>query len=458
MKIHFQKPRNKKDVAHVTFGSEKISQVFVMFDGSKKITLPAQDKKIINNKRLISLARQIIKLAKHNKTKKISINFQDFKFKNIRLSDRDLAKLIAVNLKMANLDFNHFKTKMDDSWDQVEDIFILGKTTPNIKKGFEEGLLIGEEVNKARVLANAPGGDMTPAILAEEAKKAAEGTDVKVKVLEEKDIEKLKMGGVLGVAKGSSEKPRFIIMEYKNAGNRKPVVLVGKGVTFDTGGINLKPTHSILEMNMDMSGGAAVIHAIVAAAKLKLKKNIIALIPAVENMPSGSSYRPGDILRSMSGKTIEVLNTDAEGRIILSDALTYAEKYKPSLVIDVATLTGAAVVALGQRVSAVFTKNQDVEKLLIKLGEKSGDNVWPMPLWDEYEDDIKGTFGDWANTGKTSYGGAITAAMFLYQFAKNYNWAHIDIAPTMTSIDGDHLAKGAAGSPVRLLVELLKEY
>ncbi len=234
---------------------------------------------------------------------------------------------------------------------------------------------------------------------------------------------------------------------------------MGKGVTFDTGGINLKPTDAILGMNMDMSGGAAVIHTLIAAARLKLRKNIVALIPAVENAPSGSSYRPGDVLRSMSGKTIEVRNTDAEGRIILADALTYAKRYRPALVVDVATLTGSAVVALGERAIALFTQDEKLEQTFRLLGEESGDYVWPLPLWDEYDEDIKGVFGDVANVGKTRYGDAILAAVFLKQFvADAYPWTHLDIAPRMTALPDEFLAKGSAGAPVRLLVKLLEKF
>jgi leucyl aminopeptidase len=210
--------------------------------------------------------------------------------------------------------------------------------------------------------------------------------------------------GVLGVGKGSDLPAKFIILEYMNAqkssasGQGKkgvgPVVLVGKGVTFDTGGVNLKPENYMLGMNMDMSGGAAVLHTVAAIARLKVKCNLVALVPAVENMPSGSSYRPGDVLRSMSGKTIEVGNTDAEGRIILADALTYAKRYNPSLVVDVATLTGASLVALGERASALFTNDEELEKQFRELGELSGDFVWPLPLWEEYDEEIKGTIGD----------------------------------------------------------------
>lgn len=309
---------------------------------------------------------------------------------------------------------------------------------------------------------------MTPRRLAEEAKKAARGTRVKVKILGLKEIKKLKMGGVLGVARGSSEEPRFITLEYRGGPKReKPIVLIGKGITFDSGGLMLKPGKYMTDMHLDKSGGAAVIYAITLAAKLKARKNIVGLVPAAENMPSGSSYRPGDVLRTMSGKTIEIGHTDAEGRVVLADALTYAKRYDPRLVVDVATLTGAAEVALGQQASAVLTRDEKLQKLFFELGEESGDYVWPLPLWDEYESEIKGTFGDVLNTNaKTDYGGAITGAMFLYQFVKNtpprlgdaYPWAHIDMAPRMLATEGEYLAKGAAGAPVRLLIKLLERY
>jgi leucyl aminopeptidase len=239
-------------------------------------------------------------------------------------------------------------------------------------------------------------------------------------------------------------------------------VLCGKGVTFDSGGLNLKPSEGIYEMHMDMSGAAAVIHTVVLAARLKLKRNVIALAPAVENMPSGSSYRPGDILKSLSGKTIEVLNTDAEGRIILADALTYAERYKPQLVVDVATLTGASLIALGQVASAIMTRDEKLADKIREWGEEAGEYVWPLPLWDEYDYIVKGTFGDIPNIpaeGNTRYAGVIGGGMFLYQFAKNHPaWVHIDMAPRMTSAKGDNLAKGAVGSPVRLLLKIIEEF
>lgn len=213
----------------------------------------------------------------------------------------------------------------------------------------------------------------------------------------------------------------------------------------------------MLEMHLDMSGGAAVIHAVALAARLKVKRNIIGLVPAVENMPSGSSYRPGDVLKSLSGKTIEVLNTDAEGRVILADALCYAKRYSPSLVVEASTLTGAALVALGQQASAMLTRDEKIGDKIRELGEKSGDYVWPLPLWEEYEDMVKGNFGDISNipaSGNTRYGGVIGGGMFLQKFADGYPFVHLDIAPRMTAAPGEFLAKGAAGAPVRLFLAI----
>jgi len=287
------------------------------------------------------------------------------------------------------------------------------------------------------------------------------GLPVKVTVLGKKEMQKLGMGALLGVAKGSTEAPTFTILEYKG-GKGKPIVLAGKGVTFDSGGLNLKPSNGIYEMHMDMSGAAAVIHTIALAARLKIKKHVIGLIPSVENMPGTNAYRPGDVLKSLSGKTIEVLDTDAEGRLILADALTYAKRFKPSIVIDVATLTGAAVGALGLHASALMTRDGALAEALSKSGEASGDYVWRLPLWDEYEDAIKGTFADLVNVapGMSRHGAASEAGMFLWQFAKELDcpWAHLDIAPRMTAAPGDELAKGAAGTPVRLLTRFIEQW
>ena len=314
-----------------------------------------------------------------------------------------------------------------------------------------EGLIIAKWVNRTSSLANTPGGLMTNAILAKHAIAYAKEVSVPMKVFGKKDLAQMGAGAILGVAQGSVEEPKLIVAEYRGGKkNEKPIVLVGKGVTFDTGGINLKPSDHILGMNMDMSGGAAVLCSLFCAAELGMERNVTAVVPAVENMPSGSSYRPGDVLRGMSGKTIEILNTDAEGRVILSDALTYAKKFNPSLVVDVATLTGAAHVALGAHASAIFTSDDTIAERALCIAEESGDYVWRLPLWEEYEEEIKGTFGDVTNTNNKNsrYGGASHAAAFLWQFVKDagYPWLHIDIAPRTESAEGEFLAKGAAGT------------
>ena len=455
-----QKSLSKKG-AYVLFTEKKESMAVRLPDGTQAFEIGIGNKKDRTRRQLILLARKIVVLAKSQRVSSVALMFSDMLFVHLKQTEEDVAELIAVNMEMANFDFVVYKTEPKDGWPWVREIIILGDTSHKVKEAFKKGSVIGWEVNECRRLSNTPGGEMTPTLLAAEAKKAAKGTKIAVKILDEKEITRVGMGGILGVSRGSDEVPRFIIMEYTPEGVKgSPIVLIGKGVTFDTGGLNLKSSDGMYEMHMDMSGGSAVIHAIVAAAKLKIKRHVVALIPAVENMPSGSGYHPGDILTSLSGRTIEVLNTDAEGRIILADAITYAKRYKPALTVDVATLTGASLVAVGMRCSALFATDEQTEQVLREAGERSGDYVWPLPLWDEYDEEIKGTFGDIANTGKNRYGGAITAAKFLHTFAKDLNspWVHIDMAPRMTSIEGEYLAKGAAGAPVRLLVDLLESY
>ncbi|MFY9462380.1 MAG: leucyl aminopeptidase [Candidatus Sungiibacteriota bacterium] len=404
------------------------------------------------------LPRQLVRYAKKEKISEFASPLPLARNTDVA----EAASSFAANAVMADYEHNRYRTAPKEGWPEIRRINLFGEKNnlPAMEKGIAQGIIVGEETNLARELANTPGGDMTPRHLAEAAKRAGRKAGFRVKILDERAIKKLGMGGVLGVAKGSAEKPRFIILEYlKGAKAQKPLVLVGKGVTFDTGGLNLKPEHGIYEMHMDMSGGAAVIHGMAAIARLKLPINLVGLIPAVENMPSGSSYRPGDVLKTMSGKTIEVLNTDAEGRVILSDALYYGTKYKPGLMIDFATLTGAAHVALGNYASALFYNREKLAPKLVEVGRRSGDYVWPLPLWDEYLPEIKGTFGDLANIGKGDrYGGAIHGAKFLEQFVGETPWAHVDIAPKMTTVESEHLAKGASGVGVRYIVELAKDY
>ena len=457
-------PKNK-DTILITWTTLSSDTVVRMGDGRMVIEIGIGKREEMTRRKLITTIRKMVTLAKSVNKKKIALDFFDLVSPHLHMLPVELGEMLSTNLEMANFEFVKYRSKPKEGWSTLTDVIVVGKVGGDVERAIRKGKMVGDEVNRSRTLANTPGGEMTPTTLGEVAMSAAEGLPITVTVLGVREMEELGMGAVLGVGRGSDEEPKFIVMEYM-AGmvGERPIVLIGKGVTFDTGGLNLKSDTNMYEMHMDMSGGAAVIHALTLAAKLKIKKNIVALVPAVENMPSGSSYHPGDVLRSMSGKTIEVLNTDAEGRVILADALHYAKKYTPRLVVDVATLTGAICVALGGHASGIFTKTNDLEDGFRKLGEETGDYVWPMPLWDEYESEIRGTFGDWANTGKNRYGGAINAALFLYQFTKDakgkeaYPWVHIDIASRMTSVEGEYLAKGAAGAPVRLLAKLLESY
>ena len=447
-------------------------RLVVLPSGAVLLLVATGEKAQFTHRKAILAMRHIIAAARTEHISELSVSLYDFETNDS--GSKDIPELFATQTMLANFEFDLYKKIPKEGRASVTAIHIHSRLSPAmLSSALDRGKIIGEEVNESRTLANTPGGDMTPKRLADAAIKAGKKAGFTTTVLDEKKMAALGMGGVLGVSKGSAERPRFIVMEYRRGPKskkfQKPIVLIGKGVTFDTGGLNLKTGDGIYEMHMDMSGGAAVIHTLAALARLGVKKNIVALIPAVENATSGSSYRPGDLLKTMSGKTIEVLNTDAEGRIILADAITYARKiYDPSLIIDVATLTGAAVVALGQRASAVFATDKELTDDVVASGEATGDYAWPLPLWEEYESEIKGTFADVANLGKTSYGGAITAAVFLWQFIKNdldeksgrthkpQPWIHIDIAPRMTSIEGEWLAKGSSGAPIALLAHLLR--
>lgn len=319
------------------------------------------------------------------------------------------------------------------------------------EKAAQRGLAIADGMKMAKDLGNLPGNICTPSYLAEQAQELAKTHKLKIEVLEQKDMEALKMGSLLSVARGSHQPPKLIVLHYQGNKKQKPVVLVGKGVTFDSGGISLKPGAEMDEMKYDMSGAACVLGAFQAAAQLKLPINLVGIIPATENLPDGKAIKPGDIVTSMSGQTIEVLNTDAEGRLILCDALTYAERFEPEAVVDIATLTGACVIALGNHASGLFSSHDALARELLHAGEYAGDRAWLMPLWDDYQEQLKSNFADMANIGGRA-GGSITAACFLSRFTKKYDWAHLDIAGTAWK-SGKH--KGSTGRPVALLVHFL---
>ena len=321
-----------------------------------------------------------------------------------------------------------------------------------VQQGLQRGQAIVAGVALAKEWANRPGNHCTPSHLADAARELGKEYGLKVEVLDRKDCEKLGMGSFLAVAQASTEPLRFIVARYDGAPKSKPpVVLVGKGITFDTGGISLKPGGEMDEMKYDMGGAASVLGTLRAIAELKPALNLVGIIPTCENMPAGNAVKPGDVVTSMSGQTIEILNTDAEGRLILCDALTYAERFKPAVVVDIATLTGACVVALGHHHSGLFTSDETVAEELLAASRAGLDPCWRMPLDDEYADGLKSNFADMANIGGRP-GGAITAAMFLKKFTAKYPWAHLDVAGTAWR---SGVAKGSTGRPVPLLTHFV---
>ena len=320
------------------------------------------------------------------------------------------------------------------------------------EQGLAQGLAIAEGMATARNLGNLPPNICHPAHVAEHAQTMAREFNLEFEVLERADMEKLGMHSLLAVAAGSHQPPKLIVLSYRGgATGAKPVVLIGKGVTFDTGGISLKPAAEMDEMKYDMCGAAGVLGTLQAVARLKLPINLTVIVPATENMPGGGATRPGDIVTSMSGQTIEILNTDAEGRLILCDALTYAERFEPDTVIDVATLTGACVVALGGVASGLFANRDALARELLAAGDEAHDRAWHMPLWDDYQELLKSPFADMGNIGGR-WAGAVTAACFLSRFTKKFKWAHLDIAGTAWKSGVD---KGATGRPVALLAHYL---
>jgi len=360
--------------------------------------------------------------------------------------------------------YRFLKYKTNDENGGKKDILTITLLTEDagavkgMTKGMKNGEVIAESTIMARDLVNHPPADMTPAVIAIKAKELARQFGLKVRILEKSHMRKLGMGGLLGVASGSAEPPKFIIIEYRKGGKKPFLALVGKTITFDSGGISIKPAENMDKMKDDMSGGAAVLGAIRSAAALKLPLNIVGLLPVTENMPGGRAYKPGDVLRTLSGQTIEILNTDAEGRLILSDALTYACTYKPAAIIDIATLTGACGVALGAEATGMLGTDDGFKQRIRRAGEKTGERVWEMPLWEEYYEQIKSDIADMKNTGGRA-GGVITAAALLSRFVQKYPWVHLDIAATaMTDKERPYTPKGATGIGVRLLTQFLRDY
>ncbi|WP_372964054.1 leucyl aminopeptidase [Marinobacter sp.] len=324
------------------------------------------------------------------------------------------------------------------------------------KDALNLGLATGRGMNFTRDLGNTPPNICHPIWLAEQAENMAKEYDnIKTEVLDEKQMEKLGMNTILAVGKGSKQPPRLIVMEYRGGSTKdKPYALVGKGITFDSGGISLKPGEGMDEMKYDMGGSASVLGTMQVLAETKPKINVVAVIAAAENMPDGGASRPGDIVTTLNGMTVEILNTDAEGRLVLCDALTYVKKFEPQAVVDLATLTGACIIALGHHATGLLSNNDELANELLSAGERSGDRAWRLPLWDEYQSQLDSNFADMANIGGRP-AGTITAACFLSRFAKDYRWAHLDIAGTAWN---SGKAKGATGRPVPLLVDYLMSH
>jgi leucyl aminopeptidase len=353
--------------------------------------------------------------------------------------------------------FDRLKSKVNDEIKGITKLIINVPQRNDLKKGeagLKQGLAIASGVHFAKDLGNLPGNICTPTYLAEQAKALAESHGVQVEVLERAEMEKLGMGSFLGVAQGSRQPPKLIVLQHnKGKKNQKPVVLVGKGITFDAGGISIKPAGDMDEMKYDMCGAASVLGTFKAIAEMDLPLNVVGIIPTCENLPDGNAIKPGDVLTSMSGQTIEVLNTDAEGRLILCDAITYAERFEPEVVVDIATLTGACVIALGHHASGLFSNNDGLAKELVQAGENALDRAWHMPLWEDYQEQLNSNFADMANIGGRA-GGSITAACFLSRFAKKFDWAHLDIAGTAWKSGKE---KGSTGRPVPLLTQFLMQ-
>ncbi len=375
----------------------------------------------------------------------------------------DYTQAFVEGLQLASYVFDELKS--GEKKNEITNIHLVTKSGKDkaVIAAFQQGSILAACTNFAKRLGDLPGNLMTPTILADEAIRGAKGTALKVTAWDKKRIEKEKMGGLLGVAQGSAQEPRFIVMEYNGAAKaKKPLAFVGKGLTFDTGGISLKPGAKMEEMKYDMCGGAAVIGAMLAIAQLKLKINVVAYVAATENMPGSRATKPGDIHTARNGKTFEVNNTDAEGRLILADALSYASEQKPAAIIDAATLTGAIIMALGNIHTGYFTRNSSIKNKIEKAANQTGELVWNLPLTDAHVKDMKGTFADLSNISSASGAGSATAAGFLEQFVDgDIPWAHFDIAGTAWAC-GNRLnycsAKGATGVMVRTFVEIAKQY
>ncbi len=437
-------------------------------NGYQNVAVFGLDEKVKTHEDLRRLGASVLACLKSNKVTDADIAFGPIAtlFKS---SLADAAQAFVEGALLAAYDFNKFKTKKKEDSKKDEEPketklhLLVEKKNTAFDKAIDTASTLVDCVNFTRDLGNTPGNLMTPEILADSTVKKAKGTALKVTIWDRARIVKEKFGGLLGVSLGSAVDPRFIIMEYNGAAkSKKPVCFVGKGLTFDSGGISIKPSAAMEEMKFDKCGGATVIGTMLAIAKLKLKINAVGFVPATENMPGPLANKPGDILTARNGKTVEVDNTDAEGRLILMDALSYATEHKPAVIFDAATLTGACVIALGNIHTGAFTRDSKLRKKILEAADNTGELVWPMPIHDNHVSDMKGTYADLCNISSNRGAGASTAAAFLEQFVdKEIPWAHFDIAGTAWHV-GNRLnycsKKGASGSMVRTFVELARMF
>jgi leucyl aminopeptidase len=404
-------------------------------------------------------AGEAFNALKGKRLKNVACSLPTAAVRNTDLAERTAA--VTEGLLLAAYRFNRYQSANGKQKPQTPQSVTLLIEQPAQRAAAEQAVARAESLCRgvvlARDLVNEPGNIKSPLFLAEQAQSAAADSKLRCTIMNQATLEREGFGAMLGVAQGSIREPQLILLEHQGGQpDQAPVALVGKGVVFDAGGISLKPAEKMDEMKMDMAGGAAVIGTMLAASLLELPINLVGVVPAVENMPSGSAIRPGDILTSLSGQTIEVLNTDAEGRLILADALTFVKRFEPRLVIDLATLTGACIIALGHHASAVLGNDQKLVQSLLQAGETSGERLWQLPLWDDYDQLIKSDVADVKNIGGRA-AGTITAAAFLKKFAKDFKWAHLDIAGTAWLDQArPYSTKGASGVGVRLLIEFLK--
>ena len=432
--------------------------ITVLSDEPRKITLIGMGEKDKLSLRAIRAALYAIgKTAKKQRDRSIAVVVP---YEVPDLDAPDSTRVFADFLAQADYKYDTYITtkKDEDGRGPISATLIPldDLDAKQVKQIDSESRAIRSGIRTVRDLGNAPANLVTPSYIADRAEQVAREAGVKCTVYGKKEIEKMKMGGLLAVNQGSAQEPRFIVLEYSPKKAKKHVALVGKGITFDSGGISIKPADRMEEMKFDMCGAAAVIGTIEAAAKLDLPVKITGAIPSTDNLPSGSAYKPGDIVTMMSGKTVEIVNTDAEGRMILGDALHYASQLKPDHIIDYATLTGACVVALASEAAGLFSNDDELARKLIECGERVGERLWRMPVWDDYKELIRSEWADMKNSGGR-WGGAITAAMFLKEFVDCPSWAHLDIAGTAyAESETSREARGATGAGVRVTVAFLE--